>query len=174
MAGRRSDEERDALERAFAGVKPLPPNAARARATQARTPRPPAADSAAAETPAFAVETIGERVEGLAAGIDRAWLRRLRAGELVPDARVDLHGLSAGNAERALRRAVLTAAAAGRRCLLVVHGRGLRSADGAVLRPALPRWLGDPRTGPVVMAFASARPADGGAGATYVLLRRSR
>ena len=37
---------------------------------------------------------------------------------------------------------------------------------------ALPRWLAEPPLGAWVMAFASATPADGGTGATYVLLRR--
>lgn len=181
MASRRSDEERDALAKALAGVKPLAPRAARARPARARAPavRHPhdgdtGGDAPVAAAAAFALETSGERIEGLVHGIDRAWLRRLRAGEITPETRVDLHGLSAREAERLLRRTLAAAHDAGRRCVLVVHGRGLRSAEGAVLRAALPQWLADPRTAPRVMAFASARPRDGGTGATYVLLRRPR
>ncbi|MFQ5418592.1 MAG: Smr/MutS family protein, partial [Myxococcota bacterium] len=58
------------------------------------------------------------------------------------------------------------------RCVLVIHGRGRGSADGPVLKSALPGWLALPPLGASVMAFASAPPGDGGAGATVVLLRR--
>jgi DNA-nicking Smr family endonuclease len=42
-----------------------------------------------------------------------------------------------------------------------------------VLKEALAGWLVDGRFGRQVLAFASARPADGGSGALYVLLRRA-
>ena len=76
-------------------------------------------------------------------------------------------------ARRALRETILRAVAAGARCLLVVHGRGLHSEGGAVLRESLPNWLAETPIGPEVLAFTSAAERDGGAGATYVLLRRS-
>jgi len=181
MAARRSDEEREGLARALAGVKPLAGGVPRVRPRPAKPApgaRPPEAHDDEAtlpgDAPGFAVESSGEHVEGLAQGIDRAWLRRLRAGEIAPEARVDLHGQRARDASRSVRRALDAAYAAGHRCVLVVHGRGTRSAEGAVLRAELPRWLADPRTAPLVMAFATARPADGGTGATYVLLRRKR
>ena len=57
--------------------------------------------------------------------------------------------------------------------MLIVHGRGLHSKDQIpVLKDALRSWL---ERGPVaraVLAFTTARPHDGGAGAVYVLLRR--
>jgi len=183
MAARRSDEEREALARALAGVKPLGASAPRVRARPPR-PRPgtrpdtppdaPEDASASLVADAFQLEAVGEQIAGIAQGIDRAWLRRLRAGEIVPEARVDLHGLRARDASRRVQRALDAAHAAGQRCVLIVHGRGTHSAEGAVLRTELPRWLADPRTAPLVMAFASARPSDGGTGATYVLLRRKR
>jgi DNA-nicking Smr family endonuclease len=71
-----------------------------------------------------------------------------------------------------VREALIGAAEAGLRCALVIHGRGQRSESGPVLKQALTRWLAEPPLGARVMAFASATPADGGAGATYVLLRR--
>ena len=69
-----------------------------------------------------------------------------------------------------LDRAVLT----GLRCLIVIHGKGLRSSGQPVLRAALPSWLADPQLGGSVLAFAPACHDDGGSGATYVLLRRSQ
>jgi DNA-nicking Smr family endonuclease len=41
-----------------------------------------------------------------------------------------------------------------------------------VLKEWLKGWLGQKRVGQLVLAFATARPQDGGAGAVYVLLRR--
>ena len=122
----------------------------------------------------FTVERLGERSEGLAAGIDRKHLLRLRRGEVPVDARVDLHGLRAADARRRLAAEVARAQAAGLRCLLVVHGRGLHSEGPAVLREGVAEWLSAAPLAARVMAFASARPEDGGSGATYVLLRRVR
>ena len=66
------------------------------------------------------------------------------------------------------------ARAAGKRCVLIVHGRGLHSRDQLpVLKEALRGWLATHRLARHVLAFATARPADGGGGAVYVLLRRS-
>jgi DNA-nicking Smr family endonuclease len=180
-ARRTGDDEHSAVERALKGVKPLAGRDARVPVKRAR-PAPPTrardaaqdADDDASETERFAIVTSGERVEGLAPGIDRAWLRKLRSGDVRVDARVDLHGLSAREAKRTVRRALLDAHDAGDRCVLVVHGRGTHSPEGPVLRAFLLRWLTEARVAPIVMAFASARPADGGAGATYVLLRRKR
>ena len=57
--------------------------------------------------------------------------------------------------------------------MLLVHGRGLHSKDQVpVLKEALRSWLATARFGRHVLAFATARPADGGAGAIYVLLRQ--
>jgi DNA-nicking Smr family endonuclease len=63
---------------------------------------------------------------------------------------------------------------AGKRCVLVVHGRGLHSKDQLpVLKDALRTWLATARFARHVLAFATARPVDGGGGAIYVLLRRA-
>jgi DNA-nicking Smr family endonuclease len=60
----------------------------------------------------------------------------------------------------------------GLRCVLIVHGRGLNSPESLpVLKEGLPQWLNRGRVRKVVLAFATARPYDGGTGATYVFLR---
>jgi DNA-nicking Smr family endonuclease len=177
---RRDDSDRDpadraALAQALAGVKPLR-GAAHVR-TSGRIPSKPAPRARAESTreePEFEIVTSGERVEGVASGVDRAWLRRLRAGEVRVESRVDLHGLNARSAHVAVRRALERAHGDGLRCVLVVHGLGTHSPEGPVLRAFLLRWLTESRVAPIVMAFASARPRDGGEGATYVLLRRAR
>jgi DNA-nicking Smr family endonuclease len=121
----------------------------------------------------FAIERRGETLRGLAPGIDREHLRRLARGRVAVDASLDLHGLDAAAARCRLRDAVQDARESGARCLLVVHGRGLHSAESAVLKQGLPEWLAEPPLGREVMAFASATSEHGGPGATYVLLRRA-
>ncbi|UCH46386.1 MAG: Smr/MutS family protein [Nitrospiraceae bacterium] len=52
----------------------------------------------------------------------------------------------------------------------IIHGRGLRSPDGPVLKKAVIQWLLT-RYRKYIVAFASARQCDGGLGAIYVLFR---
>ena len=111
-------------------------------------------------------------VDGWAAGFDRRRLRELRRGEIEPDVEIDLHGMTRAAAHAELVAALRDAIAAGQRCVLVVHGRGMRSTTGPVLRDALPGWLAEAPHGASVLAFAAGEPQRGGA--TYVLLRRTR
>ena len=110
-------------------------------------------------------------MEGRAPGVAPEVLDRLRRGEVEPGLRVDLHGFPEDEARGELRDAVRRARSAGIRCVLVIHGRGLRSAAGPVLKEALPRWLTEPPLAAWVVAFASAPGHMGGTGATLVLLR---
>jgi DNA-nicking Smr family endonuclease len=111
---------------------------------------------------------------GATGDADRRTLDRLRRGQLRPEARIDLHGMTQDTAHAALAGFVVRAQAEGRRCVLVVTGKGSVGAGGGVLRNAAPGWLNAPRLRPRVVAFAEAAPRDGGAGALYVLLRRLR
>ena len=117
----------------------------------------------------FVSEEPGDgRAEDLAATI----LAELRRGRPAPERDVDLHGLDAGEAAREVRRALADARAAGLRCVRIIHGRGLHSESGAVLRDRVPGWLAAPPLAEIVLAFARGR-RDGG-GSTAVLLRRKR
>ncbi|MFP6639619.1 MAG: Smr/MutS family protein [Myxococcota bacterium] len=97
--------------------------------------------------------------------------RQLCSGKIRPGRRLDLHGLDRDSARRILITTLETAASLGIECVLVVHGKGHRSATGeAVLRQALPEWLSSPQLRHLVLAFSPASRRDGGAGAVYVLL----
>jgi DNA-nicking Smr family endonuclease len=122
----------------------------------------------------FEVDRLGERIEGRPSDSDPGILRKLRNAEFATDARLDLHGLDLATARRRVRETLLTLREEGGRCALVVHGRGRHSEAGPVLKEALLDWLAEPPVGPLVLAFATASPGDGGVGATYVLLRRER
>jgi DNA-nicking Smr family endonuclease len=123
----------------------------------------------------FVVEQTGDAITGRAPDVAAKLCKELRGGAHAVDARLDLHGHGRQTALHDLERFVASAAARGARCLLVIHGRGHGSdTGGPVLRPAIWEWLASStaeRAG--VMAFVSARPADGGDGATLVLLRRA-
>jgi DNA-nicking Smr family endonuclease len=67
-----------------------------------------------------------------------------------------------------LKRAIIT----GKRGVLIIHGRGLSSPSEPILKEKVIEWLTHGPWRKWVIAYASARLCDGGAGATYVLLRR--
>jgi DNA-nicking Smr family endonuclease len=123
----------------------------------------------------FDISDSTEYVEGAVVGLDPRILRRLRRGEFAYQAMIDLHGMSAAVARVEVERFITNALAEGHREVLIVHGRGHNSKDNVpVLKERLKSWLARGRIGRGILAFTSARAADGGAGALYVLLRRRR
>lgn len=112
------------------------------------------------------------RQRAAAPGVNDATLFALGRGEPEPEERIDLHGARKQAARQILGTRLESAARRGLRCVLVIHGRGQRSATGeAVLRDALPGWLSTPPCAPHVLAFAPAPPRLGDDGATLVLLK---
>ena len=111
---------------------------------------------------------------GSVANIDRRTADRFRRGELVIDGRIDLHGMTQAQAHGALGAFVHRAWAEGRRCVLVITGKGTYTGGHGVLRQAVPRWLADAPLRPMVLAVQSAQLRDGGEGALYVLIKRRR
>ncbi|HTW51766.1 MAG TPA: Smr/MutS family protein [Stellaceae bacterium] len=105
-------------------------------------------------------------------GIDRANAERLRRGRHEIEARLDLHGMTQAEAYRALGAFIRASRANGKRCVLVITGRG--SVGAGVLKDAVPRWLDEPEFRPHMLAIATAQPRDGGSGALYIMLRRTR
>jgi DNA-nicking Smr family endonuclease len=102
-------------------------------------------------------------------GVRIQMMRRLRRGLFPIEGELDLHGLSQAAARDRLADFLAGSRDSGCRCVRIVHGKGYRSgARGPVLKSAVNLWL---RRHTDVMAFVSARPIDGGAGAVYVLLR---
>lgn len=123
----------------------------------------------------FELTETEEYVEGARVGIDPRLLSQLRRGEFSVQAHLDLHGMIQPDAKEALTNFIVDSVRKGRRTVLIVHGRGLRSPGGLpVLKHAAAQWLSHGIAGGYVLAFATARPSDGGAGAVYVLLRRER
>ena len=97
-------------------------------------------------------------------------IRQLRRGHFRVDRELDLHGFTVSGAHATLSAFLASALAMDARCVRVIHGKGRRSGPrGPVLKNMVSKVL---RKSAAVVAFASARPADGGTGALYVLLAR--
>jgi len=107
-------------------------------------------------------------------GIDRASAERLKRGLHPIEGRLDLHGMTQAEAHGALARFVHNSRDAGRRCVLVITGRGFGPTGPGILKLAVPRWLEEAGLRRQILAVAPAQPRDGGAGALYLLLRRHR
>jgi len=123
----------------------------------------------------FDVRDSDEVMEGCVPGLDPRVLRRLRRGEFTPQADLDLHGCDAATARVLVEEFIVESHARGLRCLRIVHGRGNRSPNGeAVLKPSLPRWLAHGPARLIVLAWTAAKQTDGGAGASYILLRKGQ
>lgn len=123
----------------------------------------------------FDITDTDEYIEGCVIGLDPRLVRKLRQGDFSRQASLDLHGMTVNDAQPEVERFALEAVRNGLRCLLIVHGRG-RNSPGQIpiLKDRVKLWLTRGRLARYVLAFASARPHDGGAGALYVLLRRER
>ena len=175
-----SDEDARLFREAIGAIRPLAP---KPESGHARTPPAPhpamfERDEAAVrdellESPIDpAAHEVGEELLYLREGHSPQLLKRLRRGHFSIGDEIDLHNMD----ERAARATLDNFLADCRKrditCMRIVHGKGLRSGSaGPVLKRMTDRVL---RRRDDVLAFASARPAQGGTGATVVLLRRGR
>jgi DNA-nicking Smr family endonuclease len=123
----------------------------------------------------FDISDGDEFIEGWAKGLDHRIVVSLKRGDYALQGHLDLHGMVQADAKRAVEAFLAKSHREGKRCVLLIHGRGLNSKDQIpVLKERLKGWLQMGRIGRLVLAFATAKPYDGGAGALYVLLRRTR
>jgi DNA-nicking Smr family endonuclease len=120
----------------------------------------------------FVVALTPEYIEGLDNTINPAIAHRLHRGDFTIQDHVDLHGLSVEAARETFDKFIQTSIAGGKNAVLVIHGRGLSSPGGPVLKTKVYQWLTTSPWRKWVVAFTSARMCDGGAGATYVLFRQ--
>ena len=110
----------------------------------------------------------GDVLEYLRDGHPPRLLRQLKRGQYAVQDEIDLHRLTQAQAETILREFLAQARYEGRRCVRIIHGKGLRSGDpGPVLKSLVDRLL---RLRADIIAFASAPAHDGGSGAVLVLL----
>ena len=119
----------------------------------------------------FNVADTPEYIEGTGYNVHPIVAQRLHRGDYSIQAFVDLHGLLVENAKEVFEKFLRWAVMAGKRGVLIIHGRGLSSPSEPVLKKKVIEWLTRGPWRKWVVAYSSARSCDGGAGATYVLLR---
>lgn len=125
------------------------------------------------ESVAWDISFSDEYMEGAVSGVGPKTMKRLKRGEFSLQDFIDLHGLTKKEAESVVYEFIIQSHQKGLRCVLIVHGRGLGSIDNQpALKQELPTWLKRGALKRIVLAFVTAQPWDGGAGASYVLLKK--
>lgn len=124
---------------------------------------------------------IATRIARQPVKMDQKTYGKLKRGKVVPEARLDLHGMTMDQAHPALMGFILRAHAQGKRLVLVITGKGKTRDEGGpipvrrgVLRHNVPQWLSSPPLAQVVLQITEAHITHGGGGAYYVYLRRQR
>ena len=115
-------------------------------------------------------------------GLDGHTAQKLKKGDVDPDAKLDLHGLTQDAAHGALLKFLRNAHRGRARLVLIVTGKGKREPDTfdmsgsgyGVLNRLVPRWLREPAFAPFIASISTAHRRHGGDGALYVYLRKSR
>jgi DNA-nicking Smr family endonuclease len=124
---------------------------------------------------------LPEGLQQAPVSMDKKAFQRLKKGKLVPEAKLDLHGMTLDQAHPALNGFILRSHAAGRRLVLIVTGKGRDRDPGdavpirrGVLRHSVPQWLRMAPLSSLVLQITEAHLKHGGGGAYYVYLRRRR
>ena len=118
--------------------------------------------------PAHELES-GEELLYLRTGQSPSILSKLRRGFWVVQAQIDLHGLISDEAREYVSEFLNSCKKRNIRCVRIVHGKGLGSRNREpVLKHKLRNWLIQKDE---VIAYAQAKPEDGGSGAVIVLLK---
>ena len=112
-----------------------------------------------------------EYIEWTNPGVPCEVIGKLHTGHFSVQGYLDLHGYTGDEVNETLDAFLAEAFQRDWKCVKVIHGRGLRSVKGSVLKDAVVRRLVG-RYRKQVIAFVSARQCDGGLGAMYVLLRK--
>ena len=112
----------------------------------------------------------GEHLQWARSGVQRRVMRKLKNGYYSAQATLDLHGMTVNEAREAMQLFIISVTRDyGSCCVRIIHGKGRKTATEApVLKPFAAAWL---RQRKDVLAYTSAKPAHGGTGAVYVLLR---
>ncbi|MGY0219293.1 DNA endonuclease SmrA [Endozoicomonadaceae bacterium StTr2] len=104
-------------------------------------------------------------------GVQHGVFRKLRLGQYPVDARLDLHLKTVEQARTEVFRFVRDCVQYGIRTAIIVHGKGHRNRDQpAILKSYTAKWLLEL---PSVLAYHSAQKQHGGAGAVYIMLKKS-
>jgi DNA-nicking Smr family endonuclease len=179
------DNEESAFRKAMEGVQPMARDKYRERKNPLVLPAKPFANEPEDDArqrlenlvkygEGFVISQTPEYVEGIGCDIPQEFAERLHRGDFSIQAHLDLHGLTAVQAKVAFENFLRGALRSGKRGVQIIHGRGISSPGDPVLKMKVVEWLTRSHWRKWVIAFTSAQSYDGGAGATYVLLRHRR
>ena len=111
-------------------------------------------------------------------GIDKSTLKKFKQEEFAVEAVLDLHGLREDNAFEQVEEFIVRNYSDGKRCVIIVTGKGIHQQDDlyarGVLKKQVPQWLNLPRIRAMILIYKNPSERLGGAGALYILLRRNR
>lgn len=173
-----NDEERRLWNSVARSVKPLRRHPPAPEVENSAATRPPRMAKPSTALPTGITEAAHSKKKSTPAlaPLERRDKKRLVRGRASIDARIDLHGMTQGEAHVALERFLRRAQADGAKFALVITGKGKRADDRdrsrGVLRRQVPLWLHLPEFRPYVVGFEDAHIAHGGEGALYVRVRR--
>ena len=123
----------------------------------------------------FEMEHTHEYLTGQLKGLDAKIFRKLQSGQYSVQGHLDLHGMNTTQAQIAVLDFVRRNFLEGKRCVLLIPGRGRNSPMGqGVLRQEISTWLTQAPLKRIILAFCTAQPKHGGSGAIYLLLRQAR
>lgn len=175
---RKAAAEANIFRTAVSGVTPV--RAAERHVPQALRPAPIPFQHIADEQAAlmeslsdeFDAESLLETDEALSyarPGVGPDVVRKLRKGNWVIQAQLDLHGMRRDQARESLGEFLRRCCKNGTRCVRIIHGKGNGSVNKEpVLKHKVRNWLVQKEE---VLAFSQATAADGGSGALIVLLQ---
>lgn len=195
-----SPDERDLWRRVTRDVRPMAPFAARRRAEQAAEDRQDADLPASALPAAPGKPAPRAKARPLAPAPSRApapdlsisafdaagggYARKARRGRIEIEGRLDLHGLTQNEAHQTLARFLESAYGRGKRCVLIITGKGPPNAETGswfaeravrgVLRRRFVEWIEAPGLRSMIAGATPAHARHGGAGAFYVFLKQKK
>lgn len=125
--------------------------------------------------------TTSDRLRSAPLNMDAKAYKTMKRGKLLPEARLDLHGMTLDQAHPELVRFILTSQTRALRLVLVITGKGLREDPHdpmprrrGVLKTQVPQWLRLPPLSQAVLQISEAHNKHGGGGAYYVYLKKRR
>lgn len=180
-----SDEDDNSLWQRFTrDINPLRKRPAAPKAPKDEKKKKPAVPAKPAERIMIepGLKPIGAPAPATPPQLDGRTETKLKRGQLRIEATLDLHGMTQARAHAALRDFVMAAQASGKRCVLVITGKGnsKKSSDAwfdgveGVLKQQFPVWLAEAPLNRLVLKHMPAQPKHGGGGAFYVYLKRDR
>jgi len=164
------------FQQAMDGVKPLK-SPARTDSKAPTVPPRVGRHENTAPAPSLDFNYMAEEISGIDTedgisyrknGVQKRIMQKLKRGQFQLGDQLDLHHMSTKTGATALLEFIAHSQARSFKCIRIIHGKGKRSEQGPRLRTMTRQLL---RDHPQVLAFTACKPADGGDGATDVLLK---